>query len=89
MCGGFPARLLGRTAPEAKRLRELLGLTDPCPAEIAEVAALALGSGAVDEALREARSRAAEAREQLATLPRTPARESLCRLADHAVARAG
>jgi len=81
-------RLLGRAAPEARRLRELLGLTEPCPAEIAEVAALALGSGAVDEALEEARSRAAEARDQLTALPRTPARESLCRLADHAVARA-
>lgn len=80
-------RLLGRPGPAAARLRELLAVLGPTDAEVAEVASLVIGSGAVEEVLAEARTRAVAAQERLSGLPGGPALESLLQLADHAVSR--
>jgi heptaprenyl diphosphate synthase len=81
-------RLLAGGGPATDRLRELLEVLDPTAAEVTEIATLVIGSGLVDEVLAQARTLAAQAREHLDPLPDGPARESLLRLAEHAVARA-
>lgn len=81
-------RLLGRVTPAVSRLRELLDVVHPTDAEVAEVAALVIGSGTVEEVLAEARALAARARRHLVALPDNAARESLRRLADYTVSRA-
>jgi geranylgeranyl pyrophosphate synthase len=82
-------RLLARGTPAAQRVRELLRVLDPGAAQLAEVRNLVLRSGVVDQVLGEARELAARARGHLAALPAGSARESLWRLADYAIARAG
>ncbi|MEV4496869.1 polyprenyl synthetase family protein [Micromonospora arborensis] len=82
-------RLLARDTPAAGRVRDLLEVREPTPAELAEVAELVVASGAVDEVLAEARRRAAQAARRLDPLPPGPARDSLVQLADYAVTRAG
>ncbi|MET8091279.1 polyprenyl synthetase family protein [Micromonospora sp. NPDC005220] len=82
-------RLLARDTPGSARVRELLEVRDPTPAELAEVAEVVVASGTVDDVLAEARERAGRAARRLEPLPPGPARDSLVRLADYAVTRAG
>jgi len=73
--------------PEAAGLPDLLRKADLAEADIAAAIRLARQAGGVAEALDVARAQAGQARAALATLPDTPARQSLIHLAEYATTR--
>lgn len=75
--------------PGDARLQELLGRPLPDDAEHAEALALLRGHRALDQARNEAQRWAGLARESLAPLPATPARQVMELLCDYVVTRTG
>lgn len=81
-------RALALPGPHSTRLRLLLALEHATPSDMAEVAALVLRTGVVDEVLDEAHALCRRAQQYLHLVPAGPVHESLDALAREVVERA-
>jgi geranylgeranyl pyrophosphate synthase len=85
---GLPVRrVLQKGGVTARQLQTLLGEGPLSANDISAVLKLVRDSGAIAETLGVAREYAAKAQAALETLPESPARMSLCRLAEYAAVR--